>query len=753
MKKKIFTLLTLLATVCSGAWADGTTTVTYDFTTLSSRTLASSGTRAFNGASTNVYYASNLSEFSTRFAFQFAGTFSIDENGLYAQRTKGDHLGIVGLAAGDVVTVNFSAGAIMLRGAQPTWAGITTDWTNLPTGTAVTASVAGNMLMQLKNSCKVTSITIQTSTAETMTAPSISSEANGDARTVTITAGASNLLAPVTTYYTTDGTTPTASSTKYTGAFDVTESCTINAITISNSSAATASTVASETINMDAVDTPTASITAVDGINRTVTFACTTDGATLSYSTDGGSNYTTANSVVISENTSIIVKATKNAVEAVSEAYNFEAGTAITLNAPTYTIGTYSAGVYTLTLNTDQTSKLLSPTATISYSIDGGTEQSVASGTAVNVAVGSTLTMWSVASGYTNSDNTVVTPTYIDYTTYINYWSTDFKSVAGSLLTETNTSLSLTKGDELVSGYYKITNTGFNSNFGVNDVNWQVRYYGATKAANTGLWPYNVTGYMAISNLKAGSVVVFTASAAITAKANVTKDEFMSAAGSNYVFVVSSDGTAEFTPTKSSYVYDVTVYVPKVSGTITDAGWSSFSSTYPLDLSAISGGTAYYASAASGTTVTLTETTATVPAGEGLMIKGTAGETFTIPVVASGTAIDGNLLKGQTTTGDVAASTEGTYHYVFGFNTETPTTFGFYNLKTDTEVAAGKAYLETTSALGARATIILEDEVVTGINAIENVEKSNQVKKYLKNGRLVIENANGTFSVDGARIK
>ena len=144
-----------------------------------------------------------------------------------------------------------------------------------------------------------------------------------------------------------------------------------------------------------------------------------------------------------------------------------------------------------------------------------------------------------------------------------------------------------------------------------------------------------------------------------------------------------------------------------VSGTITPAGWSTFASPYALDLStltATSGATAYYASAASGSTVTLTSTDATVPAGEGIMVKGIANETFTINVAASGTAIDGNLLKGQTTTGDVAASAGSTYHYVFGYSKTDASEYGFYNLAAATEVAAGKAYLETTGALttGAR---------------------------------------------------
>lgn len=193
-----------------------------------------------------------------------------------------------------------------------------------------------------------------------------------------------------------------------------------------------------------------------------------------------------------------------------------------------------------------------------------------------------------------------------------------------------------------------------------------------------------------------------------------------------------------------------------VSGTITSAGWSTFASSYPLDLSTLTAAhtpTAYYASAASGSKVTLTSTTATVPAGEGIMIKGTAGETFTIDVAESGTAIDGNLLKGQTTTGNVAASTAGTYHYVFGFNTADPSIYGFYNLASATSVPAGKAYLETTTELtaGARISIVFEDET-TGISLTENSELRTENAVYDLQGRRVAQPQKGLYIVNGKKF-
>ena len=102
--------------------------------------------------------------------------------------------------------------------------------------------------------------------------------------------------AGATIYYTIDGTEPTTSSTKYTGAFTLSSNATVKAIAVktgwNNSSVASASF----TYTVETVATP---VIAPNGGelkygNNTVTIACATDGATIYYTTNGATPTTSS---------------------------------------------------------------------------------------------------------------------------------------------------------------------------------------------------------------------------------------------------------------------------------------------------------------------------------------------------------------------------------------------------------------------------------------------------------------------------
>ena len=196
--------------------------------------------------------------------------------------------------------------------------------------------------------------------------------------------------------------------------------------------------------------------------------------------------------------------------------------------------------------------------------------------------------------------------------------------------------------------------------------------------------------------------------------------------------------------------------VTSVSGTITEAGWNTFSSNYALDLSKISGGKAYVATATDGGNVTMTPVEdKIVAAGTGLMINGTTGATFTINTTSEAADYKGgNLLVGLPNGGTVAVAGEG-FNYVFGWTV--PAEPGFYLIDGDTPtLGANKAYLHTTTALaGGKLNIIIDDstsqeEETDGIKAVTTAVENGV--RYNLAGQKVGADYKGIVIVNGKKM-
>lgn len=114
--------------------------------------------------------------------------------------------------------------------------------------------------------------------------PAITFDATTGAVTITPAATGDNV------YYTTDGTTPTASSTKYTAPFNVTDGTTVNAIAIGDGTTSSDSKVATQLVLLSGITIATPTISTYNG---TVGISCTSPSSTIEYSTDGGTTYTT----------------------------------------------------------------------------------------------------------------------------------------------------------------------------------------------------------------------------------------------------------------------------------------------------------------------------------------------------------------------------------------------------------------------------------------------------------------------------
>lgn len=197
--------------------------------------------------------------------------------------------------------------------------------------------------------------------------------------------------------------------------------------------------------------------------------------------------------------------------------------------------------------------------------------------------------------------------------------------------------------------------------------------------------------------------------------------------------------------------------------TMNGLGIMSYASDNALDFSNISDLTAHYASSFAATAnnagVLTMKQTETTPAGEGLMLKGTANETFYVPALFNLTpeALTGNNLKGLTKITEVETTEGDKTNFILS---QQKGVIAWYPLAAKYALKAHSAYLQLLTndvftGDGTRAiSMEFEDGVTTGliqiatgeaedgdwygIDGIKFNQKPTQRGVYINNGRKVI---------------
>ena len=233
--------------------------------------------------------------------------------------------------------------------------------------------------------------------ATTAATPTFSPAAGSYTGTQSVTI--SDTTSGATIYYTTNGSTPSSSSTHYTGAISVSTSETIKAI--AEKSGDTNSSVASAAYTIT-VSTPTFSPAAGSYTGtQSVTISDATSGATIYYTTNGSTptSSSTQYTGVISVSTSETVKAIAELSGATNSAVASAAYT-ITLTTPTFSpvAGSYT-GAQPVTISD------ANPSATIYYTTNGSTPTSSSTQYSGVISVSTSETIKAIAelSGATNS--------------------------------------------------------------------------------------------------------------------------------------------------------------------------------------------------------------------------------------------------------------------------------------------------------------------------------------------------------------
>lgn len=199
-----------------------------------------------------------------------------------------------------------------------------------------------------------------------------------------------------------------------------------------------------------------------------------------------------------------------------------------------------------------------------------------------------------------------------------------------------------------------------------------------------------------------------------------------------------------YNASSSQNVKSLTVTYTTANQTFTPAKtYTTLTSAYALNFTDVSGLKAYIATEVSEGNVQMTQVNK-VPANTGLVLKATTpGSAVDVPVF-DGTGADdvsGNMMAGSATSTTAIDANGG---YILKNGVFQPANAG--------TLAAGKAYL-AIAVTSARALEMSFEDTTTGINGVEEIAPVTKTRKVVKNGRLVIETANGEFTVSGARVK
>lgn len=217
----------------------------------------------------------------------------------------------------------------------------------------------------------------------------------------------------------------------------------------------------------------------------------------------------------------------------------------------------------------------------------------------------------------------------------------------------------------------------------------------------------------------------------------------------------------------------ITIVRPQIS--LGSTGYATYSNLTSTDFTLPDGLAAYTVSHGdeASAEVTLTSTNGIIPAGAGVVLKGSPNTTYTFSQSATSTTVDNNLMQAVAedtkVTGTTEITTDGVKtkynNYLLG---SVDGKLGFYKssgVKNSTDnkyLAAGKSYLRLAQSLvsssSAKLNIAFYDNTVTAINGIGNANhkaqasKLNSQSEYNLAGQRVGKGYHGIVIVNGKKI-
>jgi len=470
-----------------------------------------------------------------------------------------------------------------------------------------------------------------------------------------------------------------------------------------------------------------------------VTITCTTEGASIHYTTDGtdptssSTTYDPSNKPTITSNITIKAIGVKDGLNN-SEIASVSYTVALPCATPTFSLesGEVAKGT-TVEIFTETDG------ATIYYTTNGSTpttSDTEYSG-AITINAAQTIRAIAVKDGMLNSEVASVSYTIIDYATLPFVWNGGSSSSLTALVGVTASGL----GSDYAAGNapYLVKMDNANDYILIKTNEKPVKVLVDVKMIGGA-----TTSKIKVQESADGSSFSDVEELTISGKQNDVLNLRTSkpfATTTRYVKIIKSvHASGGNIGVGSIIVLDIEDF----DVTLNASGYATFAANVPLDFSDDSEFSAWQITGVNGTAITFSQITGTVAAGTGVLLKGTASATVNIPVAASGTDISStNKLTGITTATDVTA---GKYFGLSGNK--------FVKVNAGT-VPAGKALLPV-SAVGAGVkefTFNFGGDDVDGINSLTPALSEGEGVVYDLSGRKVNSQLEkGIYIVNGKKI-
>ena len=470
-----------------------------------------------------------------------------------------------------------------------------------------------------------------------------------------------------------------------------------------------------------------------------VTITCTTEGASIHYTTDGtdptssSTTYDPSNKPTITSNITIKAIGVKDGLNN-SEIASVSYTVALPCATPTFSLesGEVAKGT-TVEIFTETDG------ATIYYTTNGSTpttSDTEYSG-AITINAAQTIRAIAVKDGMLNSEVASVSYTIIDYATLPFVWNGGSSSSLTALVGVTASGL----GSDYAAGNapYLVKMDNANDYILIKTNEKPVKVLVDVKMIGGA-----TTSKIKVQESADGSSFSDVEELTISGKQNDVLNFRTSkpfATTTRYVKIIKSvHASGGNIGVGSIIVLDIEDF----DVTLNASGYATFAANVPLDFSDDSEFSAWQITGVNGTAITFSQITGTVAAGTGVLLKGTASATVNIPVAASGTDISStNKLTGITTATDVTA---GKYFGLSGNK--------FVKVNAGT-VPAGKALLPV-SAVGAGVkefTFNFGGDDVDGINSLTPALSEGEGVVYDLSGRKVNSQLEkGIYIVNGKKI-